>query len=69
MAWDSLVSVGSFPELVSSDPPRKVEKAHGVLEVEVWNCRVLDKREETSTGSEHAQAGRHLSSLNANPFF
>lgn len=44
---DSLVSVGSFPELVSSDSPGEVEKPHGVLEVEVWNRSVLDGREQS----------------------
>lgn len=43
-ARHSLVSVGSFPELVRSDPPGEVEKPHGILEVEVWNCSVLAKR-------------------------
>lgn len=42
----SLVSVGSFPQLVGSDPPGEVEKAHGVLEVEVRDCCVLDERAE-----------------------
>lgn len=52
---DSLVSVGSFPELVGSDPPREVEKAHGVLEVEVRDCCVLDKG--AQSWSEYGQAG------------
>lgn len=41
---DSLVSVGSFPELVGSDPPGEVEKPHGVLKVEVRDRSVLDER-------------------------
>lgn len=43
-ARHSLVSVGSFPELVRGDPPGEVEKPHGILEVEVRNCSVLAKR-------------------------
>lgn len=43
---DPLVSVGSFPKLVSSDPPGEVEESHGILKVEAWNRGVLDKRAE-----------------------
>lgn len=41
---DSLVSVGGFSELVGSDPPGEVEKAHGVLKVQVWDSSVLQER-------------------------
>ena len=44
---DSLVSVGSFPELVGSDPPGEVKKPHGVLKVEIRDGRVLDKRKQS----------------------
>lgn len=43
---DSLVSVGSFPQLVGSDPPGEVKKPHGVLKVEVRDCGVLAKRKQ-----------------------
>lgn len=42
---DSLVSVGSFPELVGSDPPGEVKKPHGVFEVEVGHCSVLERKQ------------------------
>ena len=58
-ARDSLISVGSFPELVGSDSPGEVEKPHGVLEVEVRNRGVLDKKEQ-SPGSGPVQAGGTL---------
>lgn len=45
---DSLVSVGSFPQLVGSDPPGEVKKPHGVLKIEVRDGRVLDKRKQES---------------------
>lgn len=60
---DSLVSVGSFPELVGCDPPGEVGKAHGVLEVEVRDCCVLD--ESKATGSE--RPGRGARTLEPRP--
>lgn len=65
---DSLVSVGSFPELVSSDPPGEVEKPHGILEVEVRDCSILDERKQGEE-MEPARAGRPLASSNADSFF
>lgn len=54
----SLVSVGSFPQLVGSDPPGEVEKAHGVLEVEVRDCCVLDERAEPQNQRGQARGPR-----------
>lgn len=52
----SLVSVGSLPQLVGSDPPGEVEEAHGVLEVEVRHRGILDGRAEPRGQRGQAEA-------------
>lgn len=65
---DSLVSVGSFPQLVGSDPPGEVKKPHSILKIEVRDGRVLDKRKQ-SHEMRVCPGWRPLDSPRANPFF